>query len=362
MKKVCHVTSVHPTTDVRLITKECASLAQAGYDVTLVGPGASREEKGVHVVGVKEHTGKRLSRMLVYSGKVYQTALEQNAELYHFHDPELLHYALKLKRRGKRVVFDSHEDVPAQIMDKQWLPAPMRSMISRLYKAYETHVVKQLDAVVAATPYIAQRFNGRAKRIAVVNNYPRLDDIMFHDTPLAEREPIACYAGGINDLRGEDIMLEAMRAVEGVLVLAGVHEKKSISLEHGGEIRYIGHVDREGINALYGRSVVGLCILKPIENYFYSQPIKVYEYMAAGLPYICSDFPGWRRLAEESGAGICVKADDPSALAQAVSMLLSDRERAQRMGRLGREYILRECNWSNEEKRLLKLYDDLGRA
>ena len=128
----------------------------------------------------------------------------------------------------------------------------------------------------------------------------------------------------------------------------------------GGGIRYIGRLDRKGINELYGTAIVGLCILKPIENYYYSKPIKVYEYMAAGLPYICSDFPGWRKVAQECGAGICVDPADVSSISGVINSLIADREKAQAMGSMGREYVVKNCNWGNEEKSLLLLYEAMG--
>ena len=114
--------------------------------------------------------------------------------------------------------------------------------------------------------------------------------------------------------------------------------------------------DRKGVNDLYGKAIVGLCILKPIENYFYSKPIKVYEYMAAGLPYICSDFPGWRKVAEESGAGICVDPANIADVHKAIVHLISNRKMGQGMGQNGREYIVNHCNWTLEEEKLISLY------
>ncbi len=100
-------------------------------------------------------------------------------------------------------------------------------------------------------------------------------------------------------------------------------------------------------------------MLKPIGNYIYSKPIKVYEYMAAGIPYICSNFPEWENVAERSGAGICIDPDDPKALAEAINGFLSDRQKAQAMGASGYEFVRNECSWSNETVALISLYGQI---
>ena len=226
--KVCHMTSAHNSDDIRIFHKECASLAKAGYDTYLVAKGESREEKGVHVVGVGPAPGSRLKRMALFSNKIYRRALAIDADIYHFHDPELLPYGLKLKKAGKKVIFDSHEDVSAQIKDKTWIPKLLRTFISRVYRVYEIKCVRRFDAVAAATPHIASTLETYAKKVSVINNYPLLDDIEFHTTPFVQREPIVCYAGGINQLRGEKVMVDAMKNTDGILILAGGDKKFTI--------------------------------------------------------------------------------------------------------------------------------------
>ncbi len=222
--KVCHMTSAHAQEDIRIFKKECVSLAKAGYEVYQVSRGESGIKEGVRLIGTGPEKPGRFYRLINLARTVYRAAKEVDADVYHFHDPELLPYGLKLKRAGKKVIFDSHEDVSAQILDKQWIPRPFRKLVSAVYRRYETHVVKRLDAVVAATPHIAESFMGRCKKVVVVNNYPKLDDIRFHDTPFSEREPIVCYAGGINELRGEKIMVEALKDADAKLIIAGNHE------------------------------------------------------------------------------------------------------------------------------------------
>ncbi len=353
--KICHMTSAHPPEDIRIFVKECVSLADFGHEVYLVEQGDTYDKKGVHIIGVGSISHKKKNRMTKGAKMVYTKAKSLNADVYHFHDPELLPYALKLMRQGKKVIYDSHEDVPAQIMDKKWIPQALRKIVSATFKKYETHVCKRISAVVAATPYIAKQFANRSNRVVVVNNFPKLDDIEFHDTPFIEREPIVCYAGGINELRGEKIMIEAMKEAKGKLIMAGDHEVMQL----GSNVEYAGRLNRKKVNELYGKSVVGLCILKPIENYYYSQPIKMYEYMAAGIPFICSDFPGWKQVVNDSGAGICVNPDDISSITEAINYLLNNRNEAQSMGKKGFDYVSKNCNWASEMQSLAKLYTEL---
>ena len=77
--------------------------------------------------------------MSKFAKMVYLKAKALDCDVYHFHDPELLPYGIKLKKAGKKVIFDSHEDVSAQIKDKPWIPKIIRGLVSSIYKAYETH-------------------------------------------------------------------------------------------------------------------------------------------------------------------------------------------------------------------------------
>ena len=125
----------------------------------------------------------------------------------------------------------------------------------------------------------------------------------------------------------------------------------------GGKIEYIGHKNREEINKLYGQSICGLCVLQPASNYINSQPIKMYEYMAAGLPYICSDFPVWRKLTESIGAGIVINSKNPEELSRAVNCLLNHLKKAEGMGRKGRNAVINNFTWEAESLKLQKLYE-----
>lgn len=362
MRKVCHFISAHDWDDDRIFLKECHALVDSGYNVYLVAPGESRDCDGIHVVGCGERPEGRKARMGEFAKKIYKKAKELDCDIYHFHDPELLPYGVKLKKAGKKVIFDSHEDIPAQIMSKYWIPLPFRWFVSKMYKRYESYAVAKFDAVVAATPAIAEKFRGRVKKVVIVNNYPKLDDIVFQTKPFNERPANICYAGGLDEIRGGVVMVEAMKDIDDVqLILAGACDEKIKNIISGGRnVRYIGKVGRDEINDLYGNSIAGLVLLQPLDRYKVSKPVKMYEYMAAGLPFICSDFPLWRELIAETGAGICVPYGDLQAIRSAVFKLAHNLAMAQEMGKRGRAAIEKKYSWEFEARILAGCYKELS--
>ncbi len=354
MKKICHITTVHRWNDDRIFLKELQSLSNVGYESYLIAPGKERIENGIHVVGIGNFNGRK-ERILKASKVVFRIAMEIDADVYHFHDPELIPCGIKLKRNGKKVIFDSHEDVPAQILDKEWIPGIFRRIISKIYRMYETYAVKKFDAIIAATEHIANQFKGRAKTVVVINNYPKLDDIQFHESPFEKREKIICYAGGISEIRGERIIFDAMKAVDGTLLLAG--NKPDLPL--GKNIKHLGNLNRREVNELYSKSRLGVVLYQPAKNHFESQPVKMFEYMAAGLPFVASAFPLWKKIVEENQCGICVEPTDVEAVKEAINRLINNPEESQNMGIKGRKIVIEKYNWSNEKEKLCSLYDRL---
>lgn len=246
MTKICHVTHLHSSDDTRIFIRECISLAKAGYDTWLVAPGESREENGVHVIGCGEAPATRWGRFGSFRRKVCRVAREVDADIYHLHDPLLLSFGLAMKRAGKKVIFDSHEDVPEQMRNKTYIgPRWLINIASRLWYAYESYACPKFDGVVGATPYITERFAGRSQRAVNVNNFPSLDDIKFHDGDFREREALVCYVGGVSRIRGAVEMVEAMEGVDGKLIIAGPVEAGLEKLGRN-NVEFAGFIGRGG--------------------------------------------------------------------------------------------------------------------
>lgn len=369
MALICHLTSAHPRSDTRIFLKECRSIALAGHEAVLVVADGLPDEvrDGVRVVGIRK-LSSRWKRMLVTPRHVLAKALELDADIYHLHDPELLTIALALKRAGKRVVFDSHEDVPRQILSKHYLWKPIRSSVSRLAAAYERFVCRRLDAVVAATPTIRDKFLPINPRTIDVNNYPLLGEFDVDQVAgAAQKEDAVCYVGGISTVRGIRELIRALVQVAGhtKLLLAGNFMESEVSTEvrampGWSRVEELGWLDRQGVGAVMRRSLAGIVTLHPTLAYMDALPVKMFEYMNAGLPVIASDFPLWREILESAQCGICVDPMDPKAIAGAIGWIATNPEAAMQMGENGRRAVRERFNWQVEERKLIGLYQSLS--
>lgn len=362
MIKVCHITSVHKSNDVRIFEKECVSLAKAGFDVTLLAVNCKAGFfDGVNVVNVESNAKSRLSRMRTTVDKVYKAAVKVNAEIYHFHDPELLRIGKKLQKiHGKKVIYDSHEDLPRQILDKVWIPALLRKTVSRRMERYENKIASQLSGIVAATPHIENRFLQSNKNTVNVNNYPILEKINI-DIPWEKRKNEICYVGGIFNSRGVEQLVDAMESVNVRLNLAGNYSPEAlretlIRKKGWQKVNELGFVGRDEIVNILRKSKVGIVTLLPTRAYIDSLPIKMFEYMAAGIPVIASDFPLWKSIIEKNNCGICVDPLSPGKIAEAINSLFANEKLAEEMGRNGRNAALKFYSWEKEADKLVEFY------
>ena len=358
--KVCHMTSVHDSMDDRIFLREATAAAEAGYETYIVAPGKSDIQKGVHIEGIGNWNVSRLQRMLLITRKIYRRALEIDADIYQFHDPELLPIAMKLKKKKKVVFYDSHEDVPRQILAKDWLPFWVRRIISNCFELYEKKIARRLDCVIAATPHIAEIFKNKGAESIVVRNYPLLEDIHGENGDYEERENIICYAGGLTEQRGITQLVKVLGNLEAKLELAGDIEKNYLEelqkLPGFSKVKMLGFLNRAEIEKLYNRSRIGMAVLKKTPNHINSLAIKLFEYMAAGIPVICSDFPLWKEIIEGNKCGICVDPEDTKTIVKNIVHLFENDELAKTMGDNGKKAVKDKYNWNVEKNNLIKTY------
>lgn len=361
--QVAHLTSAHSRNDPRIFIKQCRSLAAEGYAVSLlVADNRGDEVKdGVKFIDVGRLPG-RINRMFKTTQLVFRKAVALDADIYHLHDPELMPIGLKLKRLEKKVVFDAHEDLPKQLLSKPYLGPMSARVLSATTSLFECYACRRFDGIIAATPFIRDKFLTINPNTVDINNFPLIGELDAA-MPWADKRNEVCYVGGMASIRGIRELVAACEFLQSParLNLAGSFSETAVEAEvksYPGwtRVNELGFLDRAGVRGVLGRSVAGLVTLHPVINYLDALAVKMFEYMSAGIPVIASNFPLWREIIEGNDCGLCVDPLDPQAIASAIDRLVMNPDIAHRMGENGRQAVLNKYNWSIEEKKLCAFY------
>ena len=369
--RVCHLSSVHNAFDTRILWKECCSLARAGYAVTLIAP--VKEANACPAVEIVRFPWLRptVLRIALSPWIMLVKALRRRARVYHFHDPELIPAGLLLRLFTRAaVIYDIHEDVAASIRVRGYLPGFLRGAVAWGYRVIEKLSSRFFVQVLAEKYY--RRF---APDGTWVLNYPLLADgpavaVAAPRRPIAEsRAQWLFYSGSTTEARGA--LLHA--AIAGMLPDVGVcnagrcspdlAERMAKLAPAGGLLMEgIGQaVSRQRLDALAGehRWLAGLAVFPDSPHYRDKELTKFFEYMLAGLPIVCSNFPAWKEFVEGQGIGLTVDPADPEDQCRKIGYLATHADECREMGERGRRLVRDPYNWQTQEANLLQLYERL---
>lgn len=373
-KRVVHLTTVHHPFDTRIYHKECVSLKQAGYHVSLIvameqealNNYAKKTSDGITIIATRKRSN-RIERMLLSTLETYRKAKVLEADYYHFHDPELLLVGWLLKRRGHKVIYDVHEDYYTSIMQKEYLWKPIRKMVANSYRKTEKFLSKNMG-VCLAEKYYQEKF---PEGICVLN-YPKLNKKLINSQQYKEQpEDALLYTGNVSDVRGSFLHAAIPNFDENVHVhfvgkcqaklakqMKDVAGKSSERLIFEGIDKF---VEREEIDNNYiSRTwLAGLALFPPTEHYMRKELTKFFEYMSAGIPIICSNFPVWEAFIEKYQCGITVDPTSKDQIVQAINFLRDHPLERIRMAENGRKAVKSELNWQLEEDKLIRWYEEL---
>lgn len=365
-RKVCHISTVHYENDSRILLKECQSLSKAGFDVSLIiNSDKDKFIYGTNIIALDNSNKGRFYRMFKKSKIALNKALELDAEIYHFHDPELISLGKKLKRRGKKVIYDVHEDVPKQILSKSYLgPLFVRKLVSKVFNFYEKSATKKFDAVVGAIDEITSQFKN--KNAVTIKNYA-IKDLIEEAVPVKRADDgklVLIYVGSITKIRGIKEIIKATELLGGKaeLWILGKFETEELkreceAMEGYKYCKYFASLPLKDVYSYIKAADIGMCTLHPTENYKQSIPIKVLEYMACEVPIILSNFDYWKNLFGEVGP--YVDPLNPQSIAEAVEYFIENKELISKIGRRNKEIFLKEFSWDAEERKLIDLYNKI---
>lgn len=365
MPEIVHLTSVHIPTDTRIFQKELKTLKASGFKVTLIAPGTDDQIiDGIPVLHIPVYQN-RLIRFIMGPLKAYRRARKLNADLYHFHDPELVTAGLALKIAGKRVIYDVHEDMPRQLYDKDYLPGWIIKPLSYILEKFELFAAGRFDGIVTVTPTINRRFS--ADKAVLVQNFPILNHYLEIKTDnYLTRPNMVIFMGVIQDIRGITEVTKAMATIGGDFpgvefrligkIVPDSYKQLLSQMEGWKYVNSIGWLSQQEVNTHLEQARIGVVTYHPYPNHIEAQPNKLFEYMAAGLPVIASDFPLWRNVVDTCKCGLLVDPESVSDVEKAVSFLLANPAEAEAMGKRGRQAVIDHFNWDSEAEHLKNLY------
>ena len=352
---------------------EARTLARAGFDVTEIALEDDTESAtdGVSIITLPPPRN-RLNRFM-RTGRILLIALRQNCDLYTIHDPELLPLAVLLKIFKRRpVIYDVHEDVPASIRNRQWLPRPLRPITAIIYRLIE-RISLHFIAGLTIADHAYGKYYANCQTLTVLN-YPLTSYAELYEKHVRSlRPPTLIYTGSITRLRGLHEMIEIvqrlrLRYPDLTLRLVGpfgsnTDRTEATQLIHRHDlenhVEFTGPVSHAEVHRLILDADVGLAILHPDPNYLHSLPTKMFEYMMMARPVVVSNFPMWEEIVEDCGCGYAIDPHDLDAIVSAIDSLLADKSRRENMGVQGRIAVLKKYNWENEGARMIEFYRKL---
>jgi glycosyltransferase involved in cell wall biosynthesis len=366
MKKICHITTVHKASDIRIFHKEARSLAKNGYNVNLIAATDNKDDavENVKIIPLTKPKN-RIYRILFLAKKAYKLALLEKSDIYHFHDPEFLRFAKRLKNRtGAKIIYDVHEDVPKQILSKTWIPKIFRKIISKTFNYYEKRTAKKIDFIITTTPMVKDNFiKAGVDMVQIVENMPIID--YFPDTLAEKTGKKIIYAGGITSIRGIKEIIQAIDLVPEIkLILAGKFQERGLeekikSFPGWNNVDFKGWLPQKETYKIMQQCLAGIVCFLPVPNHTDAIPNKIFEYMASGLPVIASNFPLWKTIVEGNNCGICVDPQNPKKIAQALNFIINNPENAKTMSDNAKKAVKEKYNWEQESKKLLDVYKQL---
>jgi glycosyltransferase involved in cell wall biosynthesis len=370
-RTICHVTTSHDATDARILHKECATLAAAGYRVVLVAQHDRPETRdGVRIEPLPPARG-RVQRLLGLQVPAAVGALRQRAALYHIHDPELIPLAVLARLLWrKRVVYDMHELYSEDLVARLGRTRPMARAV--LHLLLERGPLRRFDLVVFATEALRREMPEPRAAVTLLNLPTVHEGRRFGDpVPWAERRHDVIHIGSISPPRLSFMLEVARRAAESRPELRWLFLGVPASTVAWAQANYdAGFLQRHIV--LQGRvtylealdevraSRIGFNYHPALRRFLVAIPMKVFEYMQMDVPVISTALPELVRLLRADRDAVLLDGEDPETYARAINELLADPARAQALGTAGRARIEDGLNWeATEAAKLLAAYEDV---
>ncbi|HAB52975.1 MAG: hypothetical protein A2315_05420 [Ignavibacteria bacterium RIFOXYB2_FULL_35_12] len=375
-KKIAIITSGHPYYDERIFYKFARSLNKHGYEVSVVCSTAEGNldflKDDIHIIGFDGGNLKKSEKVSKF--ETYLKNLEPDLMICCEPLPILAANKIRKRRKDVRIIYDVTEWYPENFAFKQ-------SGIGK-YTAYASLFLFNIltsnlcDAIIIGEPGKKKRYDLIApfKKKQIVSYYPVLEFFNYSAPKFDRKEIIFCYAGLLKFDRGIKQLLEAAERFSDLntdllikLKLIGKFEslqeenkfKQTNEFEKKIKIEFTGWTDYPIIAELL--SDVHICFDLREHNFIYSNslPIKIFEYMACGKPFIFSDIKPIRDELNYSDYGFLVNPSDIDEIVKSIQTYVDNENLLLKHSQSARKIIETEKNWEQESSKLISFINSL---
>lgn len=371
MTQICHVISGYYRTDARVFQRQCKSLKNNGFEVSVLTNDGEPKEiiDGIPIYSCKKFYNSRIKILLFSTKQFYEKAIIIDADIYQLHSPELLPLGKKLKRLGKKVVYDAHEHMPMHILEKDWIPKPFRLLLSKCVKLYMENILPKFDFTITPHSHVLADLKTKVKNIELIANFPLVKkSTNFSFKEYTNRNNRICYTGTVYPYSNQQLLAYALKSINNLKYdIAGYIDedllKELESIIPHSKLKFHGRLSFNKLPELYNNSTIGYVLYDYKLNLGYKLGSygtnKIFEYMEEGLPFICTDYILWKEICDNYHCGIYIPPGDKQKLKEALSFLTENKEEAYKMGQNGKQAVKDVFNWSSEESKYIKIFNSL---
>ena len=370
--KVCHVISGYYRNDPRVFQRQCKSLMQDGFLVSILTNDDQPDEilESIPIYSTKNYWSSRALVLLFAKKQFLNRAIEIDADIYQMHSPELLSLGITLMRAGKIVVYDAHEDLPKHIIEKDWLPRLIRKPLSFVVQNYMNGIMRRYHAIISPHSHVVDNLKEINPNTTLITNFAKVlpsKEISLNE--YSQRNKIICYSGTVYLHSNQISVLDALNELPDVTYnIAGYCTPDYLEYlskhESYTKLNYIGRISWDELSDFYNKARIGVVVIDYKMNLGGKKGTyavnKIFEYMEAALPIICSDYDLWQDIIDEYKCGICVEPGNVKQMTEAITYLINNPEIAFTMGQNGRKAVHQKYNWSTQHEVYIQLFKKLG--
>lgn len=372
MKHICYLTGCFSRTDGLIWERQGCSMVAFGYKVTYLVTDNDPEDNlnGVQILSSGYKPLNRVQRILFSKRHLYSKALEIDADIYQISEPELLSLGLKLKKRGKKVIFNMRENYPQIMLSKEYLPPFIRMSFSKWLDKYMSRSLKKFDSVFSVTPDLVEmvRDKWQCTHSFLLTNYPIVNtsySLSMED--YLKRGNTICYVGTVYRVSRQEVFFQALEKIPNIkYLIAGVfwgsYQEELMKLPYWLKIQFQNGFKKSELEKIYSQASIAN-VLRDFSKT--GSPngslgvIKVYESMEAALPIICTDVQIYRDMIDRYHCGLYVNPNDPKSIEDAIRFLIENKKEAYQMGQNGRQAVLKEYNWALQAKNYVSIINNI---